>query len=276
VRPAKPLLFLIFACACHAPSAPSTSSVVLEPSPGHPSRPSLAADPSGVAVVELFTSEGCSSCPKADVLLADIAHEADPRVDTLAFHVDYWDSLGWRDRFASPAFTERQREYAASFGENGVYTPEMIVNGTEAFTGSDAARARAAIARAVAAPPSARLTLSAASADASSARVTYRVEGAPAAAVLDVALVEGGLASKVTAGENAGRTLRHDSVVRAFAVRALGEGQGTFALTAGRGPPIVWDDAAVVAYVQVPTAQGQGEPILAAARAELDHVRSER
>src|SRR5579872_1033847 len=102
----------------------------------------LPTSPGGIAVVELFTSEGCSSCPPADLALADLERQS-RAVYALEFHVDYWDRLGWPDRFSSPDWTRRQREYAEAFGARGLYTPQMIVGGTDAFTGSDRARAQA-------------------------------------------------------------------------------------------------------------------------------------
>lgn len=89
------------------------------------------------AVVELYTSEGCSSCPPADALLEQLA--ARPEVIALALHVDYWDYIGWKDTFGDPAFAERQRNYARAAGEKMIYTPQMVVNGKDMIVGSDAA-----------------------------------------------------------------------------------------------------------------------------------------
>src|SRR5262245_48953789 len=105
-----------------------------------------AASASGFAVVELFTSEGCSSCPPADRLLADLAKR--PGVYALEFHVDYWNSLGWRDPYSAAAYSDRQRMYG-----DDIYTPQMVVNGTNLFVGSNRARAEAAIAAGLSAPP---------------------------------------------------------------------------------------------------------------------------
>jgi hypothetical protein len=88
-----------------------------------------------LVLVELFTSQGCSSCPPADDVLAKLSQRAD--VVALAFHVDYWDHLGWKDPFASPAFTRRQRSYRTAFGNRSVYTPQMVFNGTTEFPGQD-------------------------------------------------------------------------------------------------------------------------------------------
>jgi hypothetical protein len=98
----------------------------------------LAEDKGMPVVVELFTSQGCSSCPPADEYLGELAHRRD--VIALAFHVDYWDYIGWKDPFASPDFTRRQRAYAGALGLRGLYTPQMIVDGRADAVGSDRAR----------------------------------------------------------------------------------------------------------------------------------------
>src|SRR5213083_248603 len=112
-------------------------------------------------VVELFTSEGCSSCPPADALLAKLDHEqrlGNAEIIALEEHVDYWDQQGWRDPFSSAQWTERQQDYAAAFRNDGVYTPEMVVDGRAEFVGSSQSRARSAIAEAVR-EPKAEVTL---------------------------------------------------------------------------------------------------------------------
>lgn len=98
-------------------------------------------------VVELFTSQSCSSCPPADVLLTELAQRRND-VLPLSFHVTYWNNLGWRDPFSFPAATERQRAYAARVGDQSVYTPQMVVDGTQSFVGSSRNEAEAAIRRA--------------------------------------------------------------------------------------------------------------------------------
>ncbi|MDZ4094707.1 MAG: DUF1223 domain-containing protein [Paracoccaceae bacterium] len=105
-----------------------------------PLRASFAAEP---VVVELFTSQGCSSCPPADDYLARLAD--DPQVIALALHVDYWDYIGWKDQFASPAFTERQRDYARAAETRSVYTPQMVVSGKDQIEGFKSAKVDASI-----------------------------------------------------------------------------------------------------------------------------------
>lgn len=110
------------------------------------------ADPRPV-VVELFTSQGCSSCPPADALLGELAERTG--VVALGFHISYWDRLGWKDPLSSPAATERQKRYARRLGDGRIYTPELIVDGTDEMVGSDRGAVMAALRRASAAQPKA-------------------------------------------------------------------------------------------------------------------------
>ncbi len=91
----------------------------------------------GFAVVELFTSEGCSSCPPADEAVADIAKQNKSNVFILGYHVDYWNYLGWKDMYSSSAYSNRQKQYASVFQLNSIYTPQIVVNGKTEFVGSD-------------------------------------------------------------------------------------------------------------------------------------------
>lgn len=243
--------------ACRAESASIQEARADEPPAGA----------GGVAVVELFTSEGCSSCPPADAVLADLARSSNRSVYALAFHVDYWDELGWPDRFASHANTQRQGAYARAFGAGGVYTPQMIVGGTEQFTGSDRARATAAVARALAQPAGVRLSLRAEWAGPDAIRAEYEETGAPAGSVLVAAIVQREATTSVGAGENAGRTLHHANVVRAFAEAPIASPTGSLILSVPASLPR--DGAELVAYVQHGAVGGGGTPVLGAARSQL-------
>ena len=205
------------------------------------------AKPVGFAVVELFTSEGCSSCPAAEALLNTLHADAQARgtrLYTLAFHVDYWDGLGWPDRFATAANTARQRAYADKLG-SGVYTPQMVVNGHDEFVGSDRDRAESAVAGGLAGPEGVAVTFEVKAEEGApnaAAPCTVSIH-APTGAALGVAaaLTQSGLSTTVKRGENAGRTLRHDGVVRAFSSATLDkEGRATVKLT----PPASSDEAA--------------------------------
>ncbi len=221
--------------------------------------------PTGTALVELFTSEGCSSCPPADAVLADLTR-TNRSVYALAFHVDYWNELGWPDRFSSPEFTARQRAYAAAFGERGMFTPQMIVNGQEQFTGSDRARADKSIGRALAHAPTVPLSIRAGARDATTITVDYQAPHVPADAVIDVAVVERSAVTEVRRGENAGRTLRHANVVRAF-VSAPAQTSGSTVV--GVPATLRRDNGEVIACVQRPSTDVPGLPVLGCARAIL-------
>lgn len=210
----------------------------------------------GFAVVEMFTSQGCSSCPPAEEVLSEIERDARKRgqpIFALGFHVDYWDYLGWPDRFADEAYTARQQAYARAFGSGKLYTPQMVVNGTVEFVGSDRQRAATAIASALTAVAATPLALSvedAAGGTGGGHRVVvdYQTDRPPERAVLNVAIVERGLESEVARGENAGRTLRQDNVVRAFTSIGLDAERGRVELKVP--PDLDPRQASIIGYVQ--------------------------
>ncbi|HEX4780227.1 MAG TPA: DUF1223 domain-containing protein [Usitatibacter sp.] len=173
------------------------------------------------ALVELYTSEGCSSCPPADHWLSKLAASGDPRVVPLAFHVSYWDYIGWKDRFADPRYTQRQAELAAARGTSMVYTPQVLIAGGDSRKWSDARAVEAALASIAGKPAAARITLTSAPAGSSGIEGTASMELPRAAgdAVLFVALTQDGLSSRVTAGENRGERLEHRAVARGFATQ---------------------------------------------------------
>lgn len=169
-------------------------------------------------VVELFTSEGCSSCPPADKLLKSL--NADDTI-VLSFHVDYWNQLGWRDPFSSQEFTIRQRQYAGLFGLNQVYTPQMIVAGETEFVGSNKRLAASALAKAKQSESSQSLRITVSKAVANGFKVKYQTTGASAGTLLNLAVAQKFASSKVSAGENARTNLAHVNVVRGFKTIAL-------------------------------------------------------
>lgn len=177
-----------------------------------------------VVVAELFTSEGCSSCPPADDLLREwLATQPVPGVEIVGLgeHVDYWDRLGWRDPFSSSAFSARQSAYdAAVFRDNRVYTPQLVVDGRLEVIGSDKAAVRRAVVEA-SRQPKATVQLTASGDGADRLLVRVRVQdlaGVPRHGVAEVvvAVIEDGLATQVARGENSGRTLRHAAVTRSL------------------------------------------------------------
>jgi hypothetical protein len=192
-------------------------------------------------VVELFTSQGCSSCPPADELLAKLAHAGEVngrRVAPLTFHVDYWNDLGWPDPFSLPAWTERQRGYAQSLGDDRVYTPELVVAGSAGMVGSQWMRITGAIANA---PKQQAVT----------AKATWQADKltvdatAPADADIFVAVWEDGTRTKVPRGENAGETLVSERVVRRL--ERVAEAGKTGTVTVAIGP---WKASGAIAFAQ--------------------------
>lgn len=181
-----------------------------------------------VVVVELFTSEGCSSCPPADALLAKLAEQGlgSTRVAALEEHVDYWDDQGWKDPFSSHDWTERQYAYAAVLGNGQPYTPQMVVDGSVQFSGGRAQLAVASIAKAGEQTKTvvnlSEGTASKPGTESFSVHVS-KLSPSPKGGAAEVwlAITEKGLQSDVKRGENAGQELRHAAVVRSL--RKIGE-----------------------------------------------------
>ncbi len=196
------------------------------------SRPVQAANAAPVpVVVELFTSEGCSSCPPADQLLMELSARPlvpGAQVITLSEHVDYWDNLGWRDPFSKAAFTDRQTSYSHTTGD-GSYTPQMIVDGQRSFVGSDRDEATSAIARA-AGTPKAPLDLTWSATNPLTLSIALGANAPSASASIIVAVTEDGLKNAVTRGENAGHTIAHTSVVRRLSDIGQARKDGSFSL----------------------------------------------
>ncbi|MBL0740558.1 DUF1223 domain-containing protein [Chryseolinea sp. Jin1] len=176
--------------------------------------PGRADDARGFAVVELFTSEGCSSCPPADALVEKIQRENNnDQIYILAFHVDYWDHQGWKDRFGDPEFSNRQRQYAEWLNLGTLYTPQVVVNGATEYVGSDESRIGRAIANGLAQSAANVLTLKGTLAD-KRVDIVYQVSVSKKDTELVLALVQKSALSKVKAGENMGRSLAHIQIVR--------------------------------------------------------------
>lgn len=214
---------------------------------------SLAAQERPV-VVELFTSQGCSSCPPAEALMPKLAARDD--VIPLALHVDYWDYIGWKDEFADPAYSRRQKAYAHAGGRHMVYTPQMIVNGVEDVVGAHAMELAELIAAHAARPSPVSLTLER---DDGVLRIHADPVAGAAGGPYDIHLVRytPRRESHITRGENAGRDLVHVNVVDGWSVLERWDGRGPLDVTAQ-----LTDDRPAVVLVQQP---GPG-PIVAAAR----------
>jgi hypothetical protein len=228
------------------------------------SAPATAGQP---VLVELFTSQGCSSCPPAERFVRELPRRGlgPDKVVALAFHVDYWDHIGWADPFAAPAFTDRQTWYAqsgrlrAAGGPpeiSGIYTPQMIVGGQVHFPGGQAEVAARQIAEAAARPATAVLSLDATvGPEVATLRVRVARTGALAPADdwrVTAALVQKAAETRVRRGENSGETLQETSVVRALSPRLPlpPSGAPELVLTLRKPPDLAWRNTALVAFVQ--------------------------
>ena len=179
------------------------AALFLNPTPLFAGGLVLHSGPVHIHLLELFTSEGCSSCPPAEERFS--AFQRDPRLwkelVPVEFHVDYWDNLGWPDQFASPAYTERQRGYARGWGSDSVYTPEFVLDGRE-FHGGDISTSAAAAGNLTATLDPSRKLL-----------VQYQPHtGSAGGWQAHVATLGLGMERDILAGENSGRRLRHDFV----------------------------------------------------------------
>jgi hypothetical protein len=258
-------LSLVVASIVAAAGSPAARASQNPPSNGASRTPVL---------VELFTSEGCSSCPPADEILARLVGEQPipgAEIIALGFHVDYWNELGWVDRFSSRAYTTRQNEYAAVWKTDQIYTPQMVVDGLTQFTGNDPRAAAAAITAAVS-QPKAQVSLAADAPGDGNGRTSLRIEVKPfeaAKAKADVwlAVTEDGLVSDVKRGENAKRQLSHVAVVRSFERVASADPRQGIAATKTIALDRAWRRDALKAVVIVQ--DGRSRRILGAASLRL-------
>jgi len=190
-------------------------------------------------ILELFTSEGCSSCPPADALLARLEEEqpvAGAEIIALEEHVDYWDHQGWVDPFSSGQWTQRQEDYASGFGTRSVYTPELVVNGRSGFVGSHEGDAFRAITGAAAQPrtPIFLTLLKSEKRDHAHLKVEVgKLNGGQSGEVVEVwlAITEKALHSAVLGGENSGHDLHHAAVVRRLHKAGTADSKGAAAFT---------------------------------------------
>ena len=179
------------------------------------SAPTPTGPKSVPVLVELFTSEGCSDCPPADALLAQLdSNQPIPGVHAIVLseHVTYWNHLGWRDPFSLDAMTQRQEDYVRHFGLDSAYTPQMVVDGTAQFVGSDGRSLLTALAKS-AKTPKRNLTISNARWDHEAVQFSLHGDRASGTKLIAV-LAANATHSEVARGENAGRTLHHTAVVR--------------------------------------------------------------
>ena len=199
-----------------------------------------------VAVLELFTSEGCSSCPSADKLLPQLA-KLDSNIIPLSFHVDYWNRLGWTDPFSSSEYSERQRSYASQLNLESVYTPQLVVNGEYELVGSNRSNAETAIKKALKERSQVQIDISDVKIAGNRVSFISTVSGEYKKTDLLAAIVQKQATTKVRAGENGGATLSHINIVRAFSTQAAAQ-KNTFQLTIP--DKLINNDWELVVYAQ--------------------------
>jgi len=184
----------------------------------------------GVAVLELFTSQGCSSCPPADELLGQYAGRNSKQVIALAFHVDYWNRLGWKDSFSNALYSQRQRDYAGFLGSESVYTPQLIINGHKEFVGSNATAIAAAVANELSKKPLVQLQVFDIKNEAGVISFKYKATGETANTLIEAVLVQKMAVTHIKAGENNGVNLTNYNAVRDFIKKDAGSGDNNITL----------------------------------------------
>lgn len=253
----KPLPFIVRACLALAASHALGVSHVLAASNALAQTCSAVSGAQTNALIELYTSEGCSSCPPADQWLSRLKqqHKGLGQWVPLALHVDYWDYIGWQDRFAQPAFAKRQRDIAALGGARAVYTPQVVMQGKDHRSWVNDARFHNEIAAINRMPAKAEIKLTLEMQASETMHVMADIHSQETRPlVYYIALQEHQLASTVKAGENRGTVLRHDYVVRQwlgpFKLNADGHTQASHSLNIDRS----WKprDLTVVAFVEQP------------------------
>ena len=208
----------------------------------------MAKEQNGFALIELFTSEGCSSCPAADEVLEEIQKKYnDKDVLVLAYHVDYWNKLGWKDIFSDPSFTQRQEYYSNIFRLNSIYTPQVVVNGKKEFIGSNKSKLISNIEEQLNERSAVSIKLVAAQNTEGKIDVHYSAEGVDAKkeqAIL--VLIQKMATNEINKGENKGRNLHHINIIRNIFYLPLKEKTTNFTLPAGFGK----EDFFVAGFIQ--------------------------
>ncbi|MEP7228634.1 MAG: DUF1223 domain-containing protein [Ginsengibacter sp.] len=199
-----------------------------------------------IAVLELFTSQGCSSCPSADRLLDTYSNKEN--VIALSFHVDYWNRLGWKDPYSSSAYTDRQYKYASSLNSS-VYTPQLVINGENEMVGSDAKRIDNTLKKVWSQDSNADVSIEDITVNNGKATVNYTINESAGNVILNIALVEKKTVTAIRSGENGGVTLSGTNVVRNFkTLNNPADGKGSYVIDIPKD--IDQKNMSVVLYLQ--------------------------
>ncbi len=200
-----------------------------------------------IVILELFTSQGCSSCPPADALLAEYVAAHDPNIIPLSFHVDYWNRLGWTDPFSSKLYSERQQWYSQHLPKGSVYTPQLIVNGRYETVGNNRPSVKGLVQKELLAKQQGMIEVTDLSIEKNTLNFHYKASGIDKNELLNIALVEKQATTHIKAGENEGVTITNHNIVRSFFTQAaVTEGSGVVNL------PISFKatEYALVLYIQ--------------------------
>lgn len=226
--------------------------MVSEPKVKHQVNQTTTAHPgNGFAVIELFTSQGCSSCPPADAMLSSWVKKAERdhlQVYPLAFHVDYWNRLGWKDPFSQSEFSDRQAEYVKKMKLNSAYTPQAVVNGKVECSGSNTELIEKHIVHNLSLAPENHIVIALPSKiNVGEYKIGYHIDGDLLNLKMNIAVVEQNLVTQVKKGENSGRTLTNDNVVREFSqIDPKINGEITIKLNPPQNP----DNTSIILFLQ--------------------------
>lgn len=198
-------------------------------------------------LLELFTSQGCSSCPPADAILAAYAASHDEQIIPISFHVDYWNRLGWTDPFSSNSYSSRQRWYGQHLPGHSVYTPQLVVNGKEETVGNNRKAVISLVQKELLVGPVTTLSIGEIVIDKNSVSFQYTTVNAGKDALLNIALVQKQVITRIKAGENDGVTVTNRNIVRSFNTQPL-NGDGSAHVS--RPTDFKNSDYALVVFVQ--------------------------
>jgi len=202
----------------------------------------------GFVVMELFTSQGCSSCPAADELLGQYAKKNDAHIIPLAFHVDYWNRLGWVDSFSTESFTNRQRYYASKFDVESIYTPQVVLNGQKEMVGNDEASIATAIENFLKEPETISIDISNKMVDGKTVKISYSLNKLLPKSSINAVLVQADVVTQIKAGENRGTKLDNYNIVRDLNTATVTNTIGNIELQLPRGS--MANGFSVVLFVQ--------------------------
>jgi len=231
-------IYILIACMMKEPKAKEITEPIIKPG-------------NGFAVIELFTSQGCSSCPSADEVLSSWVKKAEKeqiQVYPLAFHVDYWNRLGWKDPFSQSSYSERQSSYVSKMKLNSAYTPQVIVNGKVECVGSNAELIGKHVMHNLSLSPENHIVLAIPSTtNGVIDKIGYHIDGDLNNLRMNIAIVEQKLVTIIRKGENSGKTLTNDNVVREFtqiAPQINGE------IPIKLAPELIKDNTSIIVYLQ--------------------------